>query len=925
MTGTKGCHAAPGRDRINERVHGYQLRPKGCHAAPGRERIRRAPGAWPRAGWLWLLVVALLVPGCQQNQVATPTRYLERPNAIDFFCLGPVGTEAGQDVTALPPYACAPDTEGSEQRTLLALVPNSSRSEVAVVNISGGALVDLANENPGYGFVPVGEMPVAVKVTEDGCAGYVANYGSCDLSVLNTNAVLHAAGYRILEAGLHGAPSGRIAIRSASGRLLVRPVALALRRENQTAPPPVQACGPIAGHRAYVSLPSCGLVAEVSLDSGRILQSVRLGAGGAVIQAGIDPACPADCVDYVGDGVAEGTLAEHRPGPLLVTEDGLRLLVGWSSEPQVTVVEIDPSTGAWGRMRTLSLADEDQGVLRIREVYTATHGWHFFYVISRSGVAHVLDAETEQECETNPDPQDPFFPADASDPAEWAAWETRKGCLPLGDPETPVRAPGIRTPGIRVPGHRKVIDVAFVEISADDYADSSLTTLDPRYLVGTFAYLLTEDGMAYLVNVDEAYSDTMDPGASDTPLQFRRGDGVHAILSHQLRDAVNRLPDESGHARPADEQKQTLYVAGEAVEDNGAHDKVTETPSGEPDVTVLDRYRVASEVWSLRYMGVLPLTNRTRGQVIRHDLSGATQGEAELVDPGVSFCRAGVRDGDVLVLSGCTSDSQCNDGEYCFRSFVQAPESGGICLPSDIGPSLEGVCEPLAVSRREYDIQWAGASLVWFASRQEHDATFCPEAEMPEYCCDEQGNAVGVRDGGRCLAGPLPDIPLAVTLEDGTTVTTHCLAGLRSYEIRVSDGQYLLSGSATGTLVSGVPDESDGGHCVDDPEMEPVVHARVPRSEEPFRNTVIQFALSLASGAAVSPLEDDAIQFEIVAGFSAQGVDVSARLPACVLSAPDGYLYVVDEGDDSSPGGLQGQVLRLLPGDVALDTGFVVR
>lgn len=872
-----------------------------------------------------LLAAVFLTAGCPQDQVQTPTRYLERPNAIDFLCLGPLVDEAGQDVTALPPYACAPGAEGADRRTVLALVPNSARSEVAVVNISGGQLVDLANENPGFGFVPVGEMPVAVQVTEDGCAGYVANYGSCDLTVLNTNAVLHAAGYRILEAGLHGAPTGRIAIRSASGRLLVRPAALALRREHADAPPPVQACGAIADHRAYVSLPSCGLVAEVDLDSGRILQSVQLGADGAVTQAGIDPQCPADCVDYAGDGVAGGTLAEHRPGPLLVTEDGLRLLVGWSGEPRVTVVEIDPFTGAWGRIRTITLADEAQGVLRIREVYTQTHGWHFFYVITRSGVVHVLEAEAEQECETNPDPLDPFFPADASDPAEWDAWEARTGCLALGDPDTPARAPGLETPAIRVPGHRKVVDVAFVELAAEDWADADITTLDPRYLVGTFAYLLTADGLTYLVNVDEAHSDTLDPGSPDSPLQFRRGDGIQAVLSHQIRDSINRLPDESGRARPVDEQAQILYAEGNPVEDDGSHDKVREVATGEPDVTVLDRYRVASEVWSLQYMGILPGTSRTRGQVLRHDLSGAVPGEAELRDPGVSFCQAGVRDGDVLVLSGCTTSSACNDGEYCYRSFLQAPDAGGLCLPEDIGPILEGVCEPLAVSGREYEIRWAGADRLRFVSREDRDATFCPDPQMPDYCCDEEGNAVSVRDGDRCLSGPLPDTTIAVTLEDGSTVTTHCLAGLRRYKIRVAEGQYLLSGSATGTLVSGVPDASDGGHCVDDPEVDPVVHARVDRSEAPFRNPVIQFSLDLASPSAPPPSEGDMIQFEMTAGFLAQDVDVSARLPACVVPAPDGFLYIVDEGDDSSTGGLQGQVLRLLPGDIALDTSFVVR
>ena len=41
--------------------------------------------------------------------------------------------------------------------------------------------------------------------------------------------------------------------------------------------------------------------------------------------------------------------------------------------------------------------------------------------------------------------------------------------------------------------------------------------------------------------------------------------------------------------------------------------------------------------------------------------------------------------------------------------------------------------------------------------------------------------------------------------------------------------------------------------------------------------------------------------------FEPRVVDVSARFPAVVEEAPDGYLYVIDQGDENVIGGLQGQ------------------
>ena len=304
-----------------------------------------------------LFAVTLPVSGCTDDEVITPTRYLERPNAVDFFCVGPVSAD-GTTISGLPSYACDDAIENSERRLLFGLVSNSARSEVAMVDVSDGALIDLANQNPGYGFVPVGEAPVSVKVSEDGCAGYVVNHGSCDLSVINISRALSAAGFPVLPGTAPGATTARLGIRSASGRLLARPHELVLKPEHRVDLPPIELCQTTQGHRAYVSLPACGLVAEVDLESGRILQSLRFEGGGAH-QAGIDPSCPAECLDWQGDGVSDGgvmllfpEMTRTRDGQVHKFHRGLEILAEHAHAPVVPVA-IHGAFDVWPRSRLL--------------------------------------------------------------------------------------------------------------------------------------------------------------------------------------------------------------------------------------------------------------------------------------------------------------------------------------------------------------------------------------------------------------------------------------------------------------------------------------------------------------------------------------------------------------------------------------------
>lgn len=114
-----------------------------------------------------LAVLAALSLGCSETPVSFPLRSLERSGEVSFVCVGPNGE--GYDLNACP------DFENTENRRhMLALVTQTLRGEVAIVDLSAGKVVDLDRSTPGYGFIPVGGNPVDIVSTPGGVATFVA-------------------------------------------------------------------------------------------------------------------------------------------------------------------------------------------------------------------------------------------------------------------------------------------------------------------------------------------------------------------------------------------------------------------------------------------------------------------------------------------------------------------------------------------------------------------------------------------------------------------------------------------------------------------------------------------------------------------------------------------------------------------------------
>ena len=126
---------------------------------------------------------------CSQTPTSVPVRTFERAQRMDVACvqlynpdgnnLKPDGTPVLKEPSGIAQEQCAPvpgTIDGSQfQKQLFAFVTQTTRGELAVVNLSAGALVDQSRATPGVNFLPVGALPTDVATTPDGKMVFVAS------------------------------------------------------------------------------------------------------------------------------------------------------------------------------------------------------------------------------------------------------------------------------------------------------------------------------------------------------------------------------------------------------------------------------------------------------------------------------------------------------------------------------------------------------------------------------------------------------------------------------------------------------------------------------------------------------------------------------------------------------------------------------
>ena len=128
-----------------------------------------------------LVLASAVLFACSQTPTSVPVRTFERAQRMDVACmqLYDPTTFATREPLGRPQEECAPvpsnvngDAFGKQ---LYAFVTQSTRGELAVVNLSAGRLIDQSRATPGINFLPVGALPTDVATTPDGRMAFVGS------------------------------------------------------------------------------------------------------------------------------------------------------------------------------------------------------------------------------------------------------------------------------------------------------------------------------------------------------------------------------------------------------------------------------------------------------------------------------------------------------------------------------------------------------------------------------------------------------------------------------------------------------------------------------------------------------------------------------------------------------------------------------
>lgn len=463
----------------------------------------------------------LALSGCnQQEQQDIPNRVLDRPTDVALVCAEVLCIEdedGNESCTTQPVPLSVCETEtgscASDNPHLVGFVANSERNEIAMFTKCSNRLVDMDVSSPGYDFIPAGLLPTELDASEDGCRVVSANVGSCDLTVLDAPGL---ARYGLGSADELGRtdqvdePSSLVAtlipvtFDAATNDyrpLGARPGQLALVPAQLTQAPglgPGQTlegvCDPLVRRSVYVTFPTCNLVAEVDMQTGRVLQSrqfVSDGAGGVdVVDTGVSPSCPIECpvqfqdtelpepqdIDDEGPFIQALTLALPPTPPTDVDTvvrydeadeliEGQRLFLGGFGSDIVFELPISDS-GVWApSVNQLEL--RNAGGIKNIDVSPATHApvgaspfGQFLYIVAGDGSTRVVGRELPTapdsvgvECETQ------------ADPIVLTQGTEVSACVPVSqspnEDQPPERRGFSRGPGIRPGGGQEVTDWLF--------------------------------------------------------------------------------------------------------------------------------------------------------------------------------------------------------------------------------------------------------------------------------------------------------------------------------------------------------------------------------------------------------------------------------------------------------------------------------
>src|SRR5690606_33782282 len=155
--------------RIVPGHHRQALSPEGVQVRLTLQGLFRAGSSGQVAA---VAALAVFWAGCQDAPITLPLRSLERSGEVSFVCVNQSTSDApGRAIDDCPDFDDTDD--GSELNQLLALVTQTARGEVAVVDLSRGRVEDVDPGSPGFNFLPIGAQPTGIASTPGGQATFV--------------------------------------------------------------------------------------------------------------------------------------------------------------------------------------------------------------------------------------------------------------------------------------------------------------------------------------------------------------------------------------------------------------------------------------------------------------------------------------------------------------------------------------------------------------------------------------------------------------------------------------------------------------------------------------------------------------------------------------------------------------------------------
>jgi hypothetical protein len=542
--------------------------------------------------------------GCSQNAVTVPIRSLENSGKAAFVCL----RNLNGDAPGLPLDAChavTPPLAANDFVSaphMVSFVTQTSRGEVAVVDVTASGVIDLDLSVPGFNFLPIGSLPTDVVATPGSTAAFVsvADPNRPGIFALSTSHIFptptrnRAPTLADLPAcGLPSAPSQMVLARN----LAAGPGAPTRCDASSPATTPSDAGYSLAAETALygplkllVSLPDLRKIAvidaqellarapgtfdlcpiEATLDLSQDIpltnpSSAMMVAGeaGAVATDGGDAATPAeasvasaDASSGESDAGTGPTCSERKtsapqfgtvvhPAAMAYADDG-RLFISDDGVSAIHVVDArdpcHPSLEA--PLLPISRADPGRAVqsgpIAVSPLTTDLKRFVYAVDLKDNGSVMIFDVSEGSTDRT------PLIRPDVQfnqfEPPDRMAFGSAVQSLTFGTQDIP--AAGTANATGQVPRALKCDPVASaVDTNPSSFYRTSVdftTGAGPRTLRGTFGFLILANGQVAVVDLDDYDAACRRPKDTD---DFKLGCG--SVNGMPIADSTNRFPASS--------------------------------------------------------------------------------------------------------------------------------------------------------------------------------------------------------------------------------------------------------------------------------------------------------------------------------------------------------------------------------------------